>query len=79
MTPLSRGFFFVSISIYTMTIIATLSKQLEDRTATWRFVKTPEGYCAIGGNYKLVSYRSKAAMDKSIKWFESKGFTTPAA
>ena len=58
-----------------MEIITTLTKQIDDRKSTWRFVKTPEGYCAIGGNYKLVSYRSKSAMDRSIKWFTDKGFT----
>ena len=57
-----------------MEVIATLTKKLEDRNSTWRFVKTPEGYCAIGGNYKLVSYRSEAAMKKSLAWFQSKGF-----
>ena len=59
-----------------MTIIQTLTKQLEDRKATWRFVQTPDGdYCSIGGNYKIISYRSEAAMKKSIAWFLSKGFT----
>ena len=61
-----------------MEVITTLTKQLDDRTSTWRFVKFPEGYCAIGGNYKLVSYRSEAAMKKSIAWFASKGFTAAA-
>lgn len=75
-SPLSRGLFDVSITYYlNMTIIHTLTKQLEDRTATWRFVQTPDGdYCSIGGNYKIISYRSKAAMTKSYNWFLSKGF-----
>ena len=61
-----------------MQIITTLSKQLDDRVSTWRFVKFPEGYCAIGGNYKIVSYRSEAAMKKSLAWFQSKGFKSVA-
>ena len=59
-----------------MTIVHTLTKKLDDRTSTWRFVQTPEGYCAIGGNYKLISFRNEAAMKKSIAWFASKGFAT---
>ena len=58
-----------------MKVIATLTKQIEDRTSTWRFVETPEGFCAVGGNYKLISYRSKAAMNKSYKWFVGNGYT----
>lgn len=72
-----RGFFStcqINLS-NNMEVIATLTKKLDDRTSTWRFVKTPEGYCAIGGNYKLVSYRSQAAMEKSKQWFLAKGFT----
>ena len=57
-----------------MQVLATLTKQIGDRTSTWRFVETPEGFCAIGGNYKLVSYRSKDAMKKSYKWFQSNGY-----
>ena len=75
-SPLSRGLLDV-LTIYfsIMTIIQTLTKQLEDRKATWRFVQTPDGtYCSIGGNYKIISYRSEAAMKKSINWFLSKGF-----
>ena len=60
-----------------MTVLHTLSRQLEgDRKSTWRFVEIEGAYCAIGGNYKLVSFRSKAAMDKSIAWFASKGYAT---
>ena len=63
-----------------MTIIHTLQKQTEDRMSTWRFVETPDGtYCSIGGNYKIISYRSKAAMEKSYAWFLSKGFSVAAA
>ena len=58
-----------------MKVLATLTKQIEDRTSTWRFIETPEGFCAIGGNYKLVSYRNKAAMRKSYAWFKSNGYT----
>lgn len=56
-------------------IISTLSKTMEDgRVSTWRFIQTDEGYCAVGGNYKLLQYRSKAAMEKSIAWYVSKGY-----
>ena len=57
-----------------MEVLFTLTKQIEDRKSTWRFIKVDEGYAAIGGNYKLVSYRSKNAMEKSKKWFMDKGF-----
>jgi hypothetical protein len=57
-----------------MTIISTMTRKDADKTFTWRFVQTPEGYCAIGGNYKLVSYRSLSAMQKSMDWFATKGF-----
>ena len=57
-----------------MQVLFTLTKQIEDRKSTWRFIKVDEGYAAIGGNYKLVSYRSKGAMEKSKKWFMDKGF-----
>ena len=57
-----------------MTLLFTLTKDVTDRTSNWRFIQTPEGYCAIGGNYKLVSFRSEAAMNKSKNWFMSKGF-----
>ena len=57
-----------------MEVLFTLSKQLEDRKSTWRFIKVDEGYAAVGGNYKLVSYRSKAAMQKSYKWFIGNGY-----
>lgn len=58
-----------------MQVLKTLTKKIEDRQSTWRFVQVPEGYCAIGGNYKLVQYRSKSAMERSIKWFTDKGYT----
>ena len=61
-----------------MNVVQTLTKQLDDRVATWRFVEVDGQYCAIGGNYKLVSYRSEAAMKRSIAWFNSKGFTAAA-
>ena len=57
-----------------MEVLFTLTKQIEDRKSTWRFIKVDEGYAAIGGNYKLVSYRSKNAMEKSKQWFMDKGF-----
>ena len=59
-----------------MNIVHTLSKKLEDRTSIWRFVEVDGKFCAIGGNYKLISYRSEAAMKKSIAWFASKGYAT---
>ena len=63
-----------------ITIITTISKQMEEgRTSTWRFIRTPEGFCAMGGNYKLLPYRDEAAMKKSLKWFESKGYKPVAA
>ena len=58
-----------------MNVITTLTKKIDDRQSTWRFVEVPEGFCAIGGNYKLVQYRSKSAMERSIKWFTDKGYT----
>ena len=77
LTPLSRGFFFVqSIHATIMNIVHTLSKKLDDRISTWRFVEVEGKFCAIGGNYKLISYRSEAAMKKSIAWFASKGYAT---
>ena len=61
-------------------VISTLSKTMDDgRVSTWRFIQTDEGYCSVGGNYKLLQYRSKAAMDKSIAWYVSKGYTPVAA
>ena len=60
-------------------IIETLSKKIDsDSTSTWRFVETPEGFCALGGNYKLISFRNEYAMKKSIKWFASKGYKSAA-
>ena len=60
-------------------IIATMSKTMDDgRVSTWRFIQTDEGYCSVGGNYKLLQYRSKAAMDKSIAWYVSKGYAQVA-
>ena len=74
---LSVGLFVVHYIHATMNLVHTLSKKLDgDRKSTWRFVEIEGAYCAIGGNYKLVSYRSKAAMDKSIAWFASKGYAT---
>ena len=61
-----------------MNVVTTMTKTNDDQTFTWRFCETPEGFCAVGGNYKLISYRSQAAMDRSIKWFESKGFVIAA-
>ena len=39
---------------------------------------TDEGFCSVGGNYKLLQYRTKAAMDKSIAWYASKGYKAVA-
>ena len=62
-----------------MNIVTTLSKKIDsDSTSTWRFIETPDGYCAIGGNYKLISFRNEYSMKKSIKWFTSKGYKTVA-
>ena len=61
------------------TVLSTVRKSMDDgRVSTWRFVQTDEGYCAIGGNYKLLQYRTKAAMDKSIAWYCSKGYALVA-
>ena len=60
-------------------VITTLTKKIDDdSSSTWRFVETPEGYCALGGNYKLISFRNEYAMKKSIKWFASKGYKSVA-
>ena len=57
-------------------VIQTLTKTMDDgRVSTWRFIQTTEGYCSVGGNYKLLQYRDKAAMEKSIKWYLSKGYS----
>ncbi len=65
------------------TVHMTLTKSMEgDRVSTWRFVQTDEGYCAIGGNYKLIQYRDRTSMDKSIAWYLDKGYapvTQPVA
>lgn len=62
-----------------MNIVTTLSKKIDsESTSTWRFIETPDGYCAIGGNYKLISFRNEYSMKKSIKWFTSKGYKTVA-
>ena len=57
-----------------MTLLHTLTKDVTDRTSTWRFVETADGLCALGGNYKVIPFRNKAAMTKSLAWFISKGF-----
>ena len=57
-------------------IISTLSKTMDDgRVSTWRFIQTDEGYCSVGGNYKLLQYRNQAGLEKSKKWFLEKGYT----
>ncbi len=57
-------------------VLTTLTKTMEDgRVSTWRFIQTTEGYCSVGGNYKLLQYRDKASMEKSVKWYLSKGYT----
>ena len=61
-------------------VITTMSKTMDDgRVSTWRFIQTDEGFCSVGGNYKLLQYRTKAAMDKSIAWYASKGYKAVAA
>ena len=57
-----------------MEVLFTLTKQIDGRTSNWRFIKVDEGYAAIGGNYKLVQYRSEWAMNKSKTWFMDKGY-----
>ena len=61
-----------------MKVITTLSKNIEGRQSTWRFVQMPEGFCAIGGNYKLLQYRDESAMNRSKEWFLSKGYSVVA-
>ena len=61
-----------------MRVIATLSKDIDGRTSTWRFLDIDGDYCALGGNYKLVQYRTKYGMDKGLKWFLAKGYTKVA-
>lgn len=62
------------------TVHTTLTKTMDDgRVSTWRFIQTSEGYCSVGGNYKLLQYRDKAAMEKSIKWYLSKGYSVVTA
>ena len=57
-------------------VLSTLTKTMEDgRVSTWRFIQTTEGFCSVGGNYKLLQYRDKASMEKSVKWYLSKGYT----
>ncbi len=58
-----------------MEVLFTLTKNIDGRQSNWRFVKVQEGYCAIGGNYKLVQYRSQSGMEKSKAWFLDKGYT----
>ena len=63
-----------------MKVHMTLTKTMDDgRVSTWRFIEVAEGYCSIGGNYKLLQYRSKSAMDKSIKWYLDKGYKAVVA
>ena len=77
LSPAIAGFFLRVNFTFNMTVLHTLTKKLDgDRQSTWRFVEIEGTYCAIGGNYKLVSYRSEAAMKKSIAWFASKGYAT---
>ena len=57
-----------------MEVLFTLTKNIDGRTSNWRFVKVDDGYCAIGGNYKLIQYRNESGMEKSKKWFMEKGF-----
>ena len=62
------------------TVLQTLTKTMDDgRVSTWRFIQTTEGYCSVGGNYKLHQYSDKAAMEKSIKWYLSKGYSVVTA
>ena len=63
-----------------MQLMFTMTKKMDDgRTSNWRFLKVDEGYCAVGGNYKLLQYRSEFGMNKSRDWFASKGYTLVAA
>ena len=57
-----------------MEVLFTLTKNIDGRTSNWRFVKVDDGYCAIGGNYKLLQYRNQAGLEKSKKWFLEKGY-----
>jgi len=58
-----------------MQLLFTLSKKMDDgRVSNWRFVKTDDGFCSIGGNYKLLQYKSEFGMNKSKDWFMSKGY-----
>jgi len=58
-----------------MEVLFTLTRQMDDgRISNWRFVKTDEGYCSIGGNYKILQYKSEFSMNKSKDWFVSKGY-----
>lgn len=57
-----------------------MTKQLPDgRDSNWRFIQTNDGLCSIGGNYKILQYRNRAGMDKSIAWFKSIGYSVAAA
>jgi hypothetical protein len=58
-----------------MELMFTLTKNIDGRTSNWRFVKIDDGFCAIGGNYKLLQYRNKAGLEKSKAWFMEKGYT----
>ena len=42
-----------------MEVLFTLTKTIDGRVSNWRFVKVDDGYCAIGGNYKLLQYRNQ--------------------
>jgi hypothetical protein len=57
-----------------METLFTLTKNIDGRTSNWRFVKVDGGYCAIGGNYKLLQYRNEAGLQKSKAWFMEKGY-----
>ena len=58
-----------------MEVLFTLTRQMDDgRISNWRFVKTDEVYFSIGGNYKILQYKSEFSMNKSKDWFVSKGY-----
>ena len=63
-----------------MTHLFTMTKQLPDgRASNWRFIDTPDGLCALGGNKKVLTYRNRVGLDKSVAWFKTKGYSVVPA